>query len=129
MTEKTETETNKTPDEIVAEAVKVQKGLVQDTTEVLNDLRILFRKEAQKAFDEEFSKLRDEYKLILRKGLGLEPNKPVYQGELVSAVRKILLEEAETQKKTPAPIEKAGPEGNKPKDAIDKLLKEYGVTA
>lgn len=49
------------------------------------------------------------------------------KADLAKLGRRIALENSESGRKTPAPIEKAGPEGNTPADPIDKLLKAYEV--
>lgn len=52
----------------------------------------------------------------------------VNKADLIGFVRKTALETAESSRKTPTPLEKAGPEGaGIPEHPIDKLLKEYGV--
>lgn len=44
-----------------------------------------------------------------------------------SAIRKAMLETSESGKKTPAALEKAGPEGNKPSNPIDKMYDNFGA--
>ena len=69
-----------------------------------------------------------EVEKALRKGLGLENDPAVHQSDLIAAIRKATLENAE--KRSPAASTKAsGPEGNQPSDPIDKMFNAYEVKA
>ena len=63
---------------------------------------------------------------ILHKAIG--PGDPtIHMSELPGYFRKYLLEHMETDKRTPGPINKAGPEGTVGESPIDKLLEEFNV--
>lgn len=68
-----------------------------------------------------------EVELALRKGFGLEQDPVVHMSDLIGAIRKATLEQAETQKRTPAPVEKGGPEGTEKPSPLEDLLTKYGV--
>ncbi len=69
-----------------------------------------------------------EIEQTLRKTFGTEKDPVIHASDLHAAMRKYALEQTEESKKTPAPLEKAGPEGTgTPEHPIDKLLKEYGM--
>ena len=68
-----------------------------------------------------------EMEQALRKGFGLDTDPVIHQSDLVAAIRKAALENADPTKRTPAPTKKAGPDGNKtahPFDAaVEKAIK------
>jgi len=66
-----------------------------------------------------------EMEQALRKGFGLENDPVIHQSDLIAALRKATVDNAE--KRSPAATEKAAPEGNKPQDPIDEAFKQYGV--
>jgi len=68
-----------------------------------------------------------EVEQALRKGFGLEQDPVVHMSDMISAIRKASLEHAETEKRTPGPENKPGPEGTVTPSALDKLLEEFGV--
>lgn len=65
-----------------------------------------------------------EMEQALRKGFGLEQDPVIHQSELITALRKAALEKTDNTR-SPAATEKAGPEGNKPEDPYDKMMKPY----
>lgn len=67
-----------------------------------------------------------EMEQALRKGFGLETDPVIHKSDLVSALRKAAVEKTEKERAPVAEV-KAGPEGNKPQDAIDEAFKAYGV--
>jgi hypothetical protein len=66
-----------------------------------------------------------EMEQALRKGFGLEQDPVIHQSDLLAALRKATVENAE--KRSPAATEKAAPEGNKPQEPLDEAFKQYGV--
>jgi hypothetical protein len=71
-----------------------------------------------------------EVEQALRKGLGLENDPVLHQSDMISFMRKAALEaQTESGKKTPATIEKAGPEGTKSSNPIDTMYDSFGGKA
>ena len=68
-----------------------------------------------------------EVEHALRKSFGTEADPVIHQSDLIAAIRKASLEATEPNKKTPATVEKAGPEGNKPQSPLDIAFSKYGV--
>jgi ribosome-associated translation inhibitor RaiA len=86
----------------------------------------------EKALDEKVDAILKakeiEVEKALRKGFGLETDPVMHQSDIIAYMRKVELEKAETLKKTPAAIEKAGPEGaGTAPNPIDNLMKQYGI--
>ena len=84
-----------------------------------------------KAFDEKFAAYKAETEKsdeeVLRRFLGVNKDETLKMSDvpkLLTALRKASLEKTEKER-GPAATEKAGPEGNKPEDPIDKAFKPY----
>ena len=67
-----------------------------------------------------------EMEQALRKGFGLENDPTIHKSDMIAFFRKAQLESAESQKKTPAALEKAGPSGSKLGNPIDNIYDNYG---
>jgi len=85
-------------------------------------------KEQLKAEREKLVKENEaELEKALRQSLGVDKDLPVTRSQIAEVVRKAMLEEAETQKRTPAPtVEKAGSDAPKA-DPFDELVKAKGL--
>jgi hypothetical protein len=70
-----------------------------------------------------------EMEQALRKGFGLENDPTIHKSDMIAFFRKAQLEATESQKKTPAALEKAGPEGSKSTNPIDQIFDNYGGKA
>ncbi len=101
-------------------------GVIRDVLE--NKLTAL-----EKALDEKIETILKgkeiEMEAALRKGFGLDNDPVIHQSDLVAAIRKAQLTEADTDKRTPAPdatTKSAGPEGNAPElTALEKAVKQF----
>jgi hypothetical protein len=110
-------------------AAATEQGLMQRIESVIHDV---LEQKLGKAFDVRVDKMIEEklkakeieVEAGLRKGFGLENDPVIHQSDLVAALRKAALDQTESQKRTPAPTEKGGPEGNMPEDEFDKAVKE-----
>ena len=65
-----------------------------------------------------------EMEQALRKGFGLDTDPVIHQSDLVAAIRKAALDNADPTKRTPAPTQKAGPDGNKTADPFDTAVEK-----
>lgn len=122
----------------VDKASEAEKTLFERVMSVMEDVRkndlAMFQKKLE-SFEAKLDEKIDgilkakevEVEQALRKGFGLEQDPVVHMSDLIGAIRKASLEQAETGKRTPAPVEKGGPEGTKTLSPIDDLLKEFGV--
>ena len=95
--------------------------------EVMNAKLSAFEKTIDGKIDAIVKAKEAEVELALRKGFGLEQDPVVHMSDMISAIRKASLEHAETEKRTPGPENKPGPEGTVTPSALDKLLEEFGV--
>jgi hypothetical protein len=66
-----------------------------------------------------------EIEQVLRKSFGTEQDPVIHSSDMIAYIRKAQLESSEANKKTPAPIEKAGPEGTASKNPFDSMLKPF----
>lgn len=128
----TETKQPETPT-AEAKAVTAEFNLTQRIESVIKDVLESKLKALEANIDkkiEDILKAKEvEVEQALRKGLGVESDPVIHQSDLISAIRKASLEASESQKKTPAATEKAGPEGNKPNNPIDALYDNFGGKA
>jgi len=104
-------------------------NLTERIEAVIKDVLDLKLSALEKAMDtkiEDILKAKEvEMESALRKGFGLDNDQVIHQSDLVAAIRKAALENAETAKRTPAPKEKAGPDGTaSPQDAFDKAVEK-----
>ncbi len=121
----------KVPAEAPAPTVEVKPEALIDriiavTEEVMKARLAEFEKKIDTKIDEILKSKEVEVEQALRKGFGLEKDPVLHMSDLIKFGRKSALEDADTAKKTPAPVEKATPEGNVSPNPIDNLLKEYG---
>lgn len=111
-----------------AKAKKIDFNLTQRIESVIKDVVDQKLDALEKAIDVKIETLLKgkeiEMEQALRKGFGLEQDPVIHQSDLVSALRKAALEKTENTR-SPAAAEKAGPEGNKPEDPFDKMLKPF----
>jgi hypothetical protein len=61
----------------------------------------------------------------LRKSFGTETDPVIHSSDMIAYFRKAQLDNAESGKKTPASVEKAGPEGTMPQSPFDAMLKPF----
>ena len=112
--------------------VQPEKTLIDRITGVVDEVMKAKLCDFEKKIDakiEDILKAKEvEIEQALRKTFGTETDPVIHRSDLIASLRKAELERADTQKKTPAPVEKAGPEGNKPANPIDLKLQEYGFT-
>jgi len=108
------------------------KNLIDRITEVVEEVMKSKLATFEKTIDgkiEAIIKTKEaEVELALRKSFGLENDPVVHMSEMIAAVRKASLENADAGKRTPAPdkLEKANPDGNAPANPFAKMLAEYG---
>ena len=118
----------KTPDETTETAKALDFNLTQRIEAVIKDVFNLKIAALEKRMDNKIEELLKgkevEMEQALRKGFGLDTDPVIHQSDLVSAIRKAALENAETGKRTPAPTEKAGPDGNKTADPFDAAVEK-----
>lgn len=114
----------------------VEKGninLEQRIMGVMKDVIDVKIASLEKALDEKIDAILKskeiEMEQALRKGFGLENDPTIHKSDMIAFFRKAQLEAADSQKKTPAAIEKAGPEGNKSGNPIDQIFDSYGGKA
>ena len=106
-------------------------GLTPRFTKVMQETMVMFKAQMEQEFNrmmkEQIATLSIEAEQVLRKGLGLAKASPLTTDDmpkLIEAVRKASLEKTEKER-GPAATEKAGPEGNKEPEPIDKLFDQY----
>ena len=114
--------------EAITEKATTDLNLTQRIESVIKDVLDQKLKALELAMDKkivDILKAKEiEMESALRKGFGLEADPVVHQSDLIVLLRKAGLENAESQKRTPAPTEKAGPEGAAPsKDSFDEAVK------
>jgi hypothetical protein len=85
------------------------------------DLRI------DKMIDDKLREKEIEVEKGLRKSFGVETDPVIHQSDLVAALRKAALATGGEEKRSPAGVEKAGPDGNTPENPFAKKLKEFGA--
>jgi len=128
-----ETKSCTMPDPAEKAAKEIDFNLTQRIEGVIKDVFSLKIAALEKRMDEKIEELLKgkevEMEQALRKGFGLDNDPVIHQSDLVAAIRKAALDNADPSKKTPAPKEKAGPDGNAPqKDsfdaAVEKAIKE-----
>jgi hypothetical protein len=110
----------------------VDKPLVDRIMAVVEDVMKAkldtFEKKIDEKIDVILKSKEVEVEQALRKGFGLEQDPVIHMSDLVKYGRKIGLENSESGKKTPAALEKAGPEGTgKIENPIDAQLKAFGI--
>jgi hypothetical protein len=114
---------------VIATVEKGNLNLEQRIMGVMKDVIDAKIVALEKALDEKIDAILKskeiEMEQALRKGFGLENDPVIHQSDLVSALRKASLAQSEPSKKTPAAVEKAGPEGNKPTNALDAVFDKY----
>jgi len=113
------------------EPAPAQKALVDRMAAVfkdaLNQEMTTFREQLKAEREKIVKENEEELEKALRASLGVEKDLPVTRSQIAEVVRKAMLEEAETQKRTPAPeMEKAGKTTQKV-DPFDQMLKEKGL--
>ena len=74
-------------------------------------------------FDGVINNKLSEIEKVIAVSLGVKNEKATFSP---SSIRKAVLEATESQKKTPAAIEKAGPTGSKSTNPIDNLYDKFG---
>ena len=119
------------PKETPAAATKAEPmNLEQRVMHVIEDVFDVKIKALETRIDEKIEALLKskevEMEQALRKGFGLENDPTIHKSDMIAFFRKAQLEATEPQKKTPAAVEKAGPEGNKTLDPIDKIYDDFG---
>jgi hypothetical protein len=119
---------NKTEAPAEKAAKTVDLNLTQRIDAVIRDVFDLKIAALEKRIDtkiEELLKGKEvEMELALRKGFGLDSDPVIHQSDLVAAIRKASLETSTPAKKTPAPIEKGGPEPEGSKDPFDQAVEK-----
>lgn len=85
-------------------------------------------KRLDKSIEDKLHTMEVETERVLRKSFGLETDRPVMMSEVFEVMRKMQLENSESQKKTPGPdkLEKGGPDGDKKLDWVAEELKKGG---
>jgi hypothetical protein len=116
---------NETPEET---AKALDFNLTQRIENVIKDvfsLKIAALEQRMDTKIEELLKGKEvEMEQALRKGFGLDNDPVIHQSDLVAAIRKAALENSDPAKKTPAPKEKASPEGNGTVDPFDAAVEK-----
>jgi hypothetical protein len=113
-------------------AEKAETTLLDRITGVMEDVMKAKLETFEKRIDDKIESILKakeiEIEQALRKSFGTEKDPTIHASDLMKAVREEMLKIAETQKKTPAAIEKAGPEGaGTAPNPIDNLMKQYGM--
>lgn len=105
--------------------------LVQRMTQVFKEAMeqelTVFKAKLQEEREKIIKENEELLEKALRTSLGVDKDLPVTQSQIREIIRKALLEETESQKRTPAPTEKAGPDGNKKPDPFDEMMKQKGL--
>lgn len=113
-----------------ATTTKAEMNLEERVMKVMEDVFDVKIKALETKIDakiDELLKAKEiEMEAALRKGFGLDNDPTMHKSDMIAFFRKTQLENAEAQKKTPAATEKAGPEGNKSGNPIDKVFDSYG---
>ncbi len=111
-----------------AEKATKDMNLTERLESVIKDVLDLKLAALEKAMDKKIEDILQskevEMEQALRKGFGLDNDPVIHQSDLVAAIRKAALDNAESAKRTPAPKEKAGPDGNTPKDSFDAAIEK-----
>jgi len=114
-----------TPEET---AKAIDFNLTQRIEGVIKDVFSLKIAALEKRMDEKIEELLKgkevEMEQALRKGFGLDSDPVIHQSDLVAAIRKASLETSTPAKKTPAPIEKGGPDPKGSKDPFDQAVEK-----
>jgi len=97
------------------------EGVIKD---VVEQKLALLEKAMDKKIEDLLKTKEVEMELALRKGFGLDNDPVIHQSDLVAAIRKASLETSTPAKKTPAPIEKGGPEPKGSKDPFDQAVEK-----
>lgn len=115
-----------------------EKAADIDTAPLVQRMTAVFKEAMEQELTVFKGKLKDEREKIikeneellekaLRTSLGVDKDLPVTRSEIASIIRKAMLDEAESQKRTPAPKEKAEElDGAKP-DLFETMMKEKGL--
>jgi hypothetical protein len=123
-----ETGTCTMPETPEQKAKDIDFNLTQRIESVIKDVFSIKIAALEKRMDEKIEELLKgkevEMEQALRKGFGLDNDPVIHQSDLVAALRKAALDNTEPNKKTPAPKEKAGPDGNTQKDSFDAALEK-----
>lgn len=117
-----------TPDEKAALEPLV-KRLTAVFTDAMNQEMVKFKADLDAQRERIVKENEELLEKALRASLGVEKDQPVMLSQVSEVVRKALLEQTETQKRTPAPeMAKAGSDAPKA-DPFDLKLKEKGLEA
>lgn len=117
----------------MTETIKSEEkpSFVERYLSVVDEIAELQLKQMSERFSESLTQIITDKEAEVSKNLtaafGERQPAALNKADLMKLGRRIALENCESGRKTPAPIEKAGPEGNVPASPIDKLLKEYEV--
>jgi hypothetical protein len=118
------TEENKPAIEQKEEEFSLEKRIENVIKDVLEVKLKALEASMDKKIEEILKTKEVEMEQALRKGFGLEQDPVIHQSDLVTALRKAALEKTDNTR-SPAAAEKAGPEGNKPKDPFDEMMKPW----
>jgi hypothetical protein len=133
LTEKPKTETPAAETKAAATPL-AEPALVERLTAVFKDAMNaeldIFKAKLKAEREEILKQNQVELENALRKALGVDKDLPVMKGELMSVLRKAMLEVNEEQKRAPSADVKAAPEGNKTAvNPIDKMYDDFGGKA
>jgi hypothetical protein len=116
------------PIEKPAEATLIDRvtGVIED---VMKAKLATFEKKIDDKIESILKAKEIEIEQALRKSFGTETDPVIHSSDMIAFFRKAQLEASDASKKTPAAIEKAGPEGTKPSNPIDKMYNDFGGKA